>query len=66
MAEWAEPRKWYRSLELFARYVMPQFNGSHRGLESTYRRYAEEAKAGKLPSSASKAVCKDVGKRLQK
>ncbi|MCH8207274.1 MAG: LLM class flavin-dependent oxidoreductase, partial [Chloroflexi bacterium] len=34
--EWTSTEKWYRSLELFARYVMPQFNRSLRGIQGSY------------------------------
>jgi limonene 1,2-monooxygenase len=64
--EWATPQKWYRSLELFARYVVPQFNGSLRGIESSYDRMVEDARQGRLPSSVSKTVTSDLAGRLQK
>ena len=49
--EWTTTQKWYRSLELFARYVMPQFNGSLRGIQSSYERMVEDNRLGRLPSA---------------
>ena len=48
--EWTSSQKWNRSLELFARYVMPQFKGSLRGIQSSYDRMVEDHRLGRLPS----------------
>ena len=48
--EWTSTQKWHRSLELFARYVMPQFKGSLRGIQSSYDRMVEDNRLGRLPS----------------
>ncbi|MBI4251135.1 MAG: hypothetical protein HY618_01640, partial [Candidatus Tectomicrobia bacterium] len=47
--EWVEPAKVRRSLELFARYVMPHFRGHARDLQDEWRRTQAAAAAGKLP-----------------
>ena len=60
--EWATPEKWHRSLELFARYVIPQFNGSLRGIENSYQRMIEDNRMGKIPSAVSGAVRVDAGR----
>ena len=49
--EWTSTQKWHRSLELFARYVIPQFNGSLRGIQSSYDRMVEDNRLGRLPSA---------------
>ena len=54
-AEWTSVEKWYRSLELFARYVMPQFKGTLRGIENSYHRMVEDNRLGRLPDARSKA-----------
>ena len=53
--EWAPKEKWYRSLELFARYVVPQFNGSLRGIHNSYNRMAEDNRLDRLPVARSGA-----------
>ena len=45
--EWTSTERWYKSLELFARYVMPQFKGSLRGITNSYERMVEDAKQGR-------------------
>ena len=45
--EWTSTEKWYRSLELFSRYVIPQFNGSLRGLDRSFRRMVKGRPRGK-------------------
>ena len=54
--EWTSTEKWKRSLELFARYVMPQFNRSLRGIQGSYNRMVEDNRLGRLPSARSGAV----------
>jgi limonene 1,2-monooxygenase len=54
--EWTSTQKWHRSLELFARYVMPQFNGSLRGIQSSYDRMVEDNRLGRLPSGRAVPV----------
>jgi limonene 1,2-monooxygenase len=54
--EWTSTEKWKRSLELFARYVMPQFNRSLRGIQASYNRMVEDNRLGRLPSARSGAV----------
>ena len=49
--EWTSTQKWHRSLELFARYVIPQFNGSLRGIQSSYDRMVEDNRLGRLPTA---------------
>ena len=61
--EWTTTQKWYRSLELFARYVMPQFQGSLRGIENSYNRMVEDNRLGRLPIARSGAVRADGGAR---
>ena len=51
--EWTSPEKWRRSLELFARYVVPQFNGSLRGIQNSYQRMLEDNRLGRLPNARS-------------
>ena len=54
--EWTSTEKWYRSLELFTRYVMPRFNGSLRGINNSYQRMVEDNRLGRLPVARSGAV----------
>ena len=61
--EWAPTEKWYRSLELFARYVVPQFNGSLRGIHNSYNRMAEDNRLGRLPVARSGSVPVGDGRR---
>ena len=60
--EWTTTRKWYRSLELFARYVMPQFKGTLRGIQNSYRRMIEDNRLGRLPVARSGALKVDAGR----
>ena len=59
--EWTSTQKWHRSLELFARYVIPQFNGSLRGIHSSYERMVEDNRLGLLPVARSGAVAVNLG-----
>ncbi len=54
--EWTSTQKWHRSLELLARYVMPQFNRSLRGIQGSYNRMVEDNRLGRLPSARSGAI----------
>ena len=54
--DWTSKEKWYKCLDLFARYVIPQFNGSLRGLQGSYDRMAEDNRLGRLPQSRSGAT----------
>ncbi|MEK6712110.1 MAG: LLM class flavin-dependent oxidoreductase [Nitrospinota bacterium] len=47
--EWVEPAKAGRSLELFARYVMPRFRGHTRDLQDEWKRTEAASAAGRLP-----------------
>ena len=51
--EWTSTQRWYRSLELLARYVMPQFNDSLRGIQRSYDRMVEDGRLGRLPTARS-------------
>lgn len=51
--EWTTTAKWHHSLELFARYVMPEFKGSLRGIQSAYNRMVEDNRLGLLPNNRS-------------
>ena len=46
--EWASPEKIAKSLELFARYVMPHFNRSNATLQDEWRRIKTRAKDGQV------------------
>ena len=59
--EWTTSEKWNRSLELFARYVMPQFKGSLRGIQGSYDRMIEDNRLGLLPTARSGSVRVDGG-----
>ncbi len=59
--EWTSTQKWHRSLELLARYVMPQFNRSLRGIQGSYNRMVEDNRLGRLPSARSGAIRVDGG-----
>ena len=61
--EWTSTQKWHRSLELFARYVIPQFNGSLRGIQSSYDRMVEDSRLGRLPSLRAVPVDGDQASR---
>ena len=63
--EWATTEKWHRSLELFARYVMPQFKGTLKGIHNSYYRMAEDNRLGRLPEARSSAVRVDGGQSSQ-
>ena len=47
--EWASSEKWNRSLELFARYVMPHFRGHTADLKREWKRTQDARKAGVIP-----------------
>ena len=53
--EWTSTQNWYRSLELFARYVMPHFKGSLKGIHNSYERMVEDNRLGRLPEARSSA-----------
>ena len=46
---WARREHWHRSMELFARCVMPQLRGSARGLQGAHERLVRDGRAGVLP-----------------
>jgi limonene 1,2-monooxygenase len=48
-ADWARREDSYHSLELFAKYVMPEFKGSNRGTKRAFDRLVEDNAAGRLP-----------------
>ena len=48
--DWAPQAKWRHSLELFARHVMPHFNGWSQGLSSSHGQLVADTAAGRLPS----------------
>ena len=48
--EWTSREKWDHCLELFARYVMPQFQDSLTGVQSSFERMARQAAEGTLPN----------------
>ena len=60
--EWTSTQKWHRSLELFARYVVPQFKDTLRGLEGSYRRTVEANRLVRLPEAGSGGAPVDGGK----
>ena len=60
--EWTTTQKWHRSLELFARYVIPQFKGSLRGIQRSHQRMAEDNRLGRLPDARSGSVRVDGGR----
>jgi len=47
--EWTSPEKTRRSLELFARHVMPHFKGFTRGFHDEWRRLKEQVASGGVP-----------------
>jgi limonene 1,2-monooxygenase len=61
--EWTSPEKWRKSLELFARYVMPEFKSTLRGIQNSYRRMVENNRLGRLPNNRSGSVPVDGGRR---
>ena len=54
--EWTSTEKWNHSLDLFARYVMPQFQGSLVPVRGAYERMVHDNKAGLLGNPASQPV----------
>jgi len=52
--EWTSVEKWYKSLELFSRYVIPQFNNSLNGLTDSYDQMVKDETSGNLPSGRVK------------
>ncbi len=59
--EWTSSEKWNRSLELFARYVMPQFKGTLKGIQGSYDRMVEDNRLGLLPTARSGSIRVDGG-----
>ena len=59
--EWSSTLNWHKSLELFARYVMPQFKGSLRGIQASYDRMVEDNRLGRLPNAFSRAASATQG-----
>ncbi len=49
--EWASPEKLRRSLDLFARHVIPHFKGFTHGLHDEWRRIREQYDAGGIPTN---------------
>ena len=47
-SEWASTENWNRSLELFARYVMPQFTGQLKGTTNAWKRATQMSETGAL------------------
>ena len=47
--EWTSTQNWYRSLELFARYVMPHFKGHTSDLKREWKRTQDLSSGGELP-----------------
>ena len=50
VVDFTSPEKWNHSLDLFARYVMPELQRSNAGLTKSWERMVVDAKAGRLPS----------------
>ncbi len=48
--EWASRENWLKSMELFARTVMPHFRGSTRSLQRSHQRLVDDSRAGLLPN----------------
>ncbi len=48
--EWTSLENWRHCLELFTRYVMPEFQGTTRGTKGAWQRMTEDSAAGRLPS----------------
>ncbi|MBI3743675.1 MAG: LLM class flavin-dependent oxidoreductase [Chloroflexi bacterium] len=48
--EWTSWSNWDHSLELFARYVAPEFQHSNRGMVRSWNQLKEDAAAGRLPT----------------
>ncbi len=46
--EWTSQENWNHCLELFARYVMPEFQRSNRGTKSSWQRMLDASEAGSL------------------
>jgi limonene 1,2-monooxygenase len=53
--EWTSTEKLYHSLDLFARYVVPELTGSNRGMKRSWERMVADSAAGALPVSPSQA-----------
>ena len=51
--EWTSTEKWNHSLDLFARYVMPQFQDSLGPVRGAYERMVHDNRAGLLGNPAS-------------
>ena len=49
--EWTDFQRITRSIELFARYVMPRFSGHNAGLVDQWRRIEATTKDGTIPYS---------------
>ena len=48
--DWTSREKWQHCQDLFARYVMPELQGTNRGLKSSWEKMKADAAAGRLPS----------------
>jgi limonene 1,2-monooxygenase len=48
--DWTSRERWQHAQELFARYVMPELQGTNRGLKQSFAKMKADAAAGLLPS----------------
>lgn len=64
--DWADQGKWMKSMELFARYVMPNFQGTAQGLTSSWNALEEKAKMWRAAIEAAGGLDKVVVDNLPK
>jgi hypothetical protein len=46
--EWTDSQKWRRSMEMFARYVMPRFQGYDVAMHDDWRLIQEKTSGGRI------------------
>ncbi|MEX2247786.1 MAG: DinB family protein [Dehalococcoidia bacterium] len=62
--DWADQTKWMKSMELFARYVMPNFQGTSTGLTASWNALEEKAKLWRAAIDAAGGIDKVVQNNL--
>jgi alkanesulfonate monooxygenase SsuD/methylene tetrahydromethanopterin reductase-like flavin-dependent oxidoreductase (luciferase family) len=64
--DWVDQGKWMKSMELFARYVMPQFQGTADGFNTAWHSLEEKARVWRAVIEAAGGLDKVVHDGLPK
>ena len=64
--DWADQGKWMKSMELFARYVIPNFQGTSDGLHASWHALEEKARIWRAAIDAAGGIDKVVPDGLPK